>query len=333
MTRARSSLIDPGITPYYHCMARCVRRAYLCGLDYLTGKDYEHRRQWVVDKLTEQASIFAIEVCAYAVMSNHYHVVLHINTRMADNWSRDEVLNRWTRLFTGPIQVQRYLSRDRLTEAELNHIDELVEEYRARLQDISWFMRCLNEHLARAANKEDGCRGRFWEGRFKSQTLLDEAALLTCMAYVDLNPIRAKLADTPEHSKFTSIKERIEKKLDNTACRQPSGLKPFRCQGQTPDLALPFILQHYLELVDWSGRVVRADKRGSIAESVPPVLDRLGIDSDEWLKTMQWNNRFYQAVGKLQAMKAFAVKSGQQWLQGLGVCSRLYPSPLPSVHC
>ena len=326
MTRARSSLIDPGSTPYYHCMARCVRRAYLCGQDHLTGKDYEHRRQWVVDKLSEQVSIFAIEVCAYAVMSNHYHVVLHINALEADAWSRDEILNRWTRLFTGPMLVQRYLGRDRLSEAELRRIDEFVEEYRARLQDISWFMRCLNEHLAREANKEDGCRGRFWEGRFKSQALLDEAALLTCMAYVDLNPIRAKLADTPEQSEFTSIKERVEKKIDKTTRQQPPALKPFRCQGQNPELALPFILQHYLELVDWSGRVVRADKRGAIAEGIPPILDRLGIDSDEWLKTMTWNNRFYQAVGRLKAMKAFAVKAGQKWLQGLAACSRLYSS-------
>ena len=101
MTRARRNLIDPDSTPYYHCMARCVRRAYLCGQDHLTGKDYEHRRQWVVDRLKEQVSIFAIEVCAYAVMSNHYHVVLHINTLAVDNWNRDEVLSRWTRLFAG----------------------------------------------------------------------------------------------------------------------------------------------------------------------------------------------------------------------------------------
>ncbi len=325
MTRARSSLIDPATTPYYHCMARCVRRAYLCGKDHLTGKNYEHRRQWVVDKLTELASIFSIEVCAYAVMSNHYHVVLHINADAADNWSQGEVLSRWTRLFTGPILVQRYLSRYRLSKAELSRVDDYVEEYRERLRDISWFMRCLNEHLAREANKEDGCRGRFWEGRFKSQALLDEAALLTCMAYVDLNPVRAKLADTPEQSNFTSIKKRIEKRVDHSDRQQPFSLKPFRSQGQNPERALPFLLEHYLELVDWSGRVVRAGKKGAIAADIPPILDRLGIDSDEWLKTMAWNNRFYQAVGRLKAMRAFALKSGQRWLKGLNISSCLYP--------
>ncbi|WP_407919823.1 transposase, partial [Endozoicomonas numazuensis] len=115
---------------------------------------------------------------------------------------RDEVLQRWTTLFTGPMLVQRYMSRASLSSSELSRVDEYVDEYRLRLKSVSWFMRCLNEYLAREANKEDGCKGRFWEGRFKSQALLDEAALLTCMAYVDLNPIRAKLAPTPEQSDY-----------------------------------------------------------------------------------------------------------------------------------
>ncbi|WP_422133550.1 transposase [Endozoicomonas sp. ALD040] len=324
MAQARNTLIDPGTTPYYHCMARCVRQAYLCGENHLTGKNYEHRRQWVVDKLRELVSVFAIEVCAYAVMSNHYHVVLHINQSSARGWSRNQVLHRWTTLFRGPLLVQRHLAADKLGRAELARIDEYAEEYRRRLTDISWFMRCLNEHLAREANKEDQCKGRFWEGRFKSQALLDEAALLTCMTYVDLNPIRAGKVETPEESDYTSIQERVEQVTHSETKNQPLTLKPFCLQGQNTDVALPYLLHDYLELVDWSGRIVRADKKGSIPSCTPPILERLEIDPDEWLKTMQWNNRFYRAVGRLKAMKAYALEAGQKWLRGLNACSRLY---------
>ncbi|MGI9280493.1 MAG: transposase [Endozoicomonas sp.] len=324
MTRARSNLIDPGTTPYYHCMARCVRRAYLCGYDAFSGKDYEHRRQWVVDRLRELVTIFSIEVCAYAVMSNHYHVVLHINSQPARDWDLDDILNRWTQLFTGPLLVQRYLAGQTLSSSELSRVKEFAEEYRQRLQDISWFMRCLNEHLAREANKEDGCRGRFWEGRFKSQALLDEAALLTCMAYVDLNPIRAKMAKTPEHSEHTSIKERIDQTRNTATKKQPCLLKPFRSQGQNPDTALPYFMTDYLQLVDWSGRAVREDKRGFIPSDTPPILERLMIDPDEWLKTMRWNQRFYRAAGRLKAMKAYAQQTGQLWIQGMGSSGRIY---------
>ncbi|WP_461534765.1 transposase [Spongorhabdus nitratireducens] len=324
MTQARSNLIDPSSTPYYHCIARCVRRAWLCGEDHLTGKNYEHRRQWVVDRLEALVDIFAIEVCAYAVMSNHYHVVLHINRHPADKWTRDEVLMRWTSLFTGPLLAQRYLARDKLNTAELARVDDYVATYRDRLMDISWFMRCLNEYLAREANKEDGCKGRFWEGRFKSQALLDEAALLTCMTYVDLNPVRAKIATTPEKSDFTSVQERARHLAKSEGRMQPVTLKPFRAQGQKTDLALPYTLYDYFDLVDWSGRAVRLDKRGSISSDMPPILTRLGINPDEWVQTMGRGNRFYRAAGRVIAMKACALNSGQQWMQGMEVCRRLF---------
>ena len=88
-----------------------------------------------------------------------------------------------------------------------------IRLWRERLYDVSWFMRCLNETIAKMANKEDGCTGRFWEGRFKSQSLLDEQAVLTCMAYVDLNPIRTGIAKTPESSDLPVYK--VELKLTN----------------------------------------------------------------------------------------------------------------------
>jgi hypothetical protein len=138
------------------------------------------------------ANLFAIDAAAYAVMSNHYHIVVRIDVERAAGWSLEEVLERWMSLFTGPVLVQRYLSPEgaQMTEAQIEKVRELAEGYRERLTNLSWFMRILNENIAREANREDGVKGRFWEGRFKSQALLDEAALLSAMAYVDLNPIR-----------------------------------------------------------------------------------------------------------------------------------------------
>ncbi|WP_253705294.1 transposase, partial [Endozoicomonas ascidiicola] len=229
------------------------------------------------------SGIFALEICAYAVMSNHYHVILHINREQAESWNTKEVLSRWTQLFSGPVLVQRYLAGAIMDKGSLLKVEEFSEEYRHRLKDISWFMRCLNEHLVREANKEDGCKGRFWEGRYKSQALLDEAALLTCMAYVDFNPVRAKMAKIPKDSEYTSIKERADTYSSHQKKKQPRCLKPFKAPGQNPDKALPYTLACYFELVDWFGRIIHKGKRGKIEGDVPCVLDRLGIDPEEWL--------------------------------------------------
>ena len=163
-----------------------------------------------------------------------------------------------------------------------------------------------------------------WEGRYKSQALLDEAALLTCMAYVDLNPVRAKMAKTPETSDYTSVQERAEQAYGNTARKQVARLKTLRSQGQNPDQAIPFALSSYLELVDWTGRIVRQDKRGSIPADIPPILERLRIDPDEWVKTMRWNNRFRRAVGKLASLKAYAAQTGRRWVHGVSCSQSLY---------
>jgi len=210
LPKSRYAQMSLDATPYYHCMSRVVRKAFLCGIDINTGESYEHRRQWVEDKLLELGNIFALDVCAYAIMSNHYHVVLHINKAQADDWSNDQVIHNWHKLYKGNALLQRYLQGADLSKAERNALKEQVEVWRERLMSISWFMKILNEDLARQANKEDDCTGRFWEGRYKSQALLDEAALAACMVYVDLNPIRAKMNKTPETSAHTSIKTRID---------------------------------------------------------------------------------------------------------------------------
>ncbi|MEP3826810.1 MAG: hypothetical protein ABJM47_01875, partial [Lentilitoribacter sp.] len=193
MPQSRQSQISLIDTPYYHCVSRCVRRTFLCGMDKFTGQSYEHRRRWVEERLLFLASVFAIDICAYAVMSNHTHVVLCVDKSLAESWSMKEIIVRWHQLHQGTLLSQKFHRGDKLSPGEWFSLEETVEIYRQRLYDISWLMRNLNEHIAREANKEDGCTGRFWEGRFKSQALLDESAVLACMAYVDLNPIRAKM--------------------------------------------------------------------------------------------------------------------------------------------
>ena len=194
----------------FHLINRCVRRTYLCGKDRKSGKDYSHRKQWIRDRLEELAGIFGMDVLGFAVMSNHLHVVVRTRPDVVLEWSDDEITLRWWRLF--PQRRNEDQSPAEPTEFELNAIrnDKAgLKEKRKRLADISWFMRCLAEPIARRGNKDDEVTGRFWEGRFKAQPLLDETALAACMAYVDLNPIRAGIASTPETSDFTSVQERI----------------------------------------------------------------------------------------------------------------------------
>jgi len=212
MPYPRSALVSLEATPWYHVISRCVRRAFLCGEDRATGRNFEHRRGWIVERMEQLAGVFAVDVAAYAVMSNHFHQVVCVDAERAREWSQDEVLRRWTQLYTGPELVQQYLRDGEagLGSAQLAAVQGWAETYRARLADLSWYMRLLNESISRMANAEDGVTGRFWEGRFKSHALLDEAAVLTAMAYVDLNPIRARRATVPEDSAFTSIAERLQ---------------------------------------------------------------------------------------------------------------------------
>ncbi|PMN74015.1 transposase [Enterovibrio norvegicus] len=284
MTKARASLISIEATPYYHCVSRCVRRSFLCGYDEQEQQSYEHRRSWIEKRLLALAGAFCIDVCAYAIMSNHYHVVLHINAEKAKTLSNVEVVERWLTFHHGPALVQRFMQEDELSEAETERCNEIIEEWRKRLVSISWFMRLINQHIASEANREDDCTGHFWEGRFRSQALLDEKAVAAAMAYVDLNPVRAAIAETPETSDYTSVKARIEAIESNPA--SPLGLFPFAGNPrESMPAGIPFRLMDYLALVDWTGRQVRDDKHGHIDNALPPLLERLGFDAKSWLET------------------------------------------------
>ncbi|MEP1446298.1 MAG: transposase [Paraglaciecola sp.] len=322
MPQPRKSQISLSDTPYYHCVSRCVRRSFLCGVDSYSGQSYEHRRAWVQERLLFLGSVFAIDICAYAVMSNHVHVVLHVDMKQAQAWSDSEVIERWHRLHKGTLLTQMFVKGDTLSQGQLITLDDTIAEYRQRLYDISWLMRNLNEYIAREANKEDDCTGRFWEGRFKSQALLDEAALLACMAYVDLNPIRAKLATTPDTSTHTSIQQRITSIKQNTAT---ATLMPFVGNArQDMPKGIAYSLKGYCELVDTTGRIIRDDKAGHIDHHTQPILQRLGLSDEQWLTlATEFEKHFCYAAGTEIMMNHFKRHTGHQRIRGMGKAKTL----------
>jgi len=257
---------------------------------------------------------------------------------------------RWWRLFPKRRDDSGLPAEPSEEELEVLMSDkDKLKVIRERLGDISWFMRCLNENIARRANEEDGCTGRFWEGRFKCTALLDEAAELACMAYVDLNPIRAKVADTPEESEFTSVKDRIdarvakekikkfsEKQKENKPLTEsqlkaideikktseadkwlnPIGIKHYKSKDSRKGF-LSINLDEYLELLDWTGRSIKSNKRGKIPSHLSPILTRLNIDVDNWVNTvLSFGRIFYRVAGTIENIIKRAKKAGQTFFQG-----------------
>jgi len=329
MTQSRDSLISLSDTLYYHCISRCVRRAFLCGEDKFSGQSFEHRRQWIIERIRFLTAVFPIEVCAYSIMSNHYHLVLYVNKEELDSLSSQQVCERWSKIYSLPDIVDRWQKGRLSSDAQKEAAQLVVEEWRKRLLSISWFMRCLNEFIARKANKEDDCTGRFWEGRFKSQALLDEKALLTCMAYVDLNPIRAKMNSSIEQSEYTSVFERIHSKSHYAEKDDKALFKPLVkfIGAEYPDQSegICFSLIDYLELVDWTGRNIRGDDIGAISAQTPGLLGVLDIDHDAWLMLANdFGKTYHGAVGSLQELALFAEHTGKNWISGKRKLHQIY---------
>ncbi len=344
MPKPRKQQISLAVTPYYHCMSRCVRRAHLCGKDELTGRSFEHRRAWIESRALAIAQVFAIDIVSYAIMSNHYHVVLFVDKEKAKSWSHDEVLQQWYKLFKGNALLKKYINQEVLNPKEQKSLIGYAKKYRKRLKSISWFMRSLNEYIARKSNEEDKCTGRFWESRFKSQALLDESALLSCAVYVDLNPIRSGIATTPEKSDYTSIKQRCntaqKSRNPNHINAQHKGLHPFIGNQQVESKesnkksesnesnknrlltkGMPLSLTAYLELVEWTGQIQRPDKKGVIPKQEHSILTRLGMNQQQWLNISQrFEQSFKQFAGKEASLRKAAKVLNYRRPSGISLC-------------
>ena len=330
----RRDVLAAGEIQVVHCINRCVRRAYLCGQDPLTGTDYEHRRELIRQRLEFLAGIMGIEVLGYSVMSNHFHCILRSRYDVVETWSDDDVARKWWTLC--PARKTKDGLPAEPTEFELNSIRNDargLKEKRTRLSNISWFMRFLSERVAKVANKQDQCSGRFWEGRFRGQILLDSAAILACMQYVDLNPVRANIAVSPESSDFTSAQDRIvdlktaeevstpeaqDNRIEHgerAGWLAPIPLEPKRqaVRTKTPVRrssnkgCLSLGLGDYLQLLDWTGRQIRSDKRGAMPANLEPLFERLGISTELWVDcVVNFRKWFRSSVGRPKSMEAAA---------------------------
>jgi hypothetical protein len=336
MTQPRSTIVNPSVTRWYHCISRCVRQAFLIA----DNQEFD-RKAWIDNRLKELNSLFAVSVAGFSSMDNHFHLLLRIDPEVAQAWTPVQVVQRWLTLY--PLRVNRkpvvptQEDFDRLASDK-----KWVEARRSRLASLSWFMKCLKEPLSRKINREEKCRGTFFEGRFKSIAILDEESIFTVAAYIDLNPVAAGICGLPEHSPYTSIKERVEHliaqgRLHDVAqirngsvaaqrvsegIEQDHWLIPIedqRSQGSSREgIKEGFTLGQYLMLIDCMSRKVREGKV-NLSPDVESIFDRLEMDAQRWLvrvTQMLTSQRFYGSFmsASRDALRRVARKLGVRQL-------------------
>ena len=344
MTISRAKLVNLEVTRWYHCISRCVRRAFLFGEGEEDAEGL-NRKAWLDDRLHFLNDLFAVSVAGYAVLDNHLHTLVRIDLAKAKQWSPQEVARRWFVLFPPRDSKRKMIEvTSEFIESKVRDTG-WVEKIRERLSSISWFMKCLKEPLARLANKADDCKGTFFEGRFKSIAILDEESLLTVCAYIDLNPVAAGMAETPEESDHTSIKERIDHvaglgRIDDLRLAQQGSVVASKAAAQLEEdlwlipiedrraidsrregMLCGFTLGNYLMLVEHTGRIVRKGKV-SISPELAGIFDRVGTTAQRWqnrIKKMNGSRWFgsFMASSR-QLLRETASKLGFHHLANAG---------------
>ena len=227
-------------------------------------------------------------------MSNHYHVVVKTNPEHIAYWDDEEVARRWFRLCKCPDEDTR---KSRIAATLSN--TARMKELRKRLSSLSWFMRYINEPIARQSNKEDDCTGRFWQGRFDSEVLLEDSSVVTGMVYVDLNPIRAGMVDEPEQAPHTSLPYRLK---TQATCK----LGDLKRIGMT--------LSGYQALVRWTAQTGRG-----VNKPLPKsALMHVKGPPEQWHDRITAHRFKYRAYGTVGKLRAYAEALGQHWVKGVG---------------
>ncbi|MEZ6078786.1 MAG: hypothetical protein R3C56_24865 [Pirellulaceae bacterium] len=323
----RSEVFSPDESCIVHVISRVVRRCFLLGDDPITGKNYDHRKDWIENLLQHQAKHFGIDLLCFSLLSSHFHLVLKSQPDIVRTWNNREVARRW--LMLCPKRKRPDGSPAEPKETEINSIvnDAVkLKQIRSRLSDISWWMRLLCQKVAVRANKEDQQAGKFWQDRFRAIRILNESGLLACAAYVDLNPIRAALAETLEDSDYTSVQRRIQSlqspdkpsdrflaPLTIDELRDELGSRPsssgYRCSDNG---FLNMSSEDYLALLDWTARQVVNGKRGVTPADTPPILERLGLEPDVWCELVQDFDTLFSLVAGRPAAIDQARTRGRQ---------------------
>lgn len=352
MTTARKNFMHASIVGTYHLFVRCVRRSFLQGFDDYSGKDYSHRKFWVPKQMMHLLKAYAIEIVAYAGMDNHYHLIARNRPDLLKDLSPFEIAARW--LIIHPTKEMRIEKRKTPSKEELEAtlLKNDAEKLRSRLSDISWFMWDLNQYIAVKANREDKCKGAFFESRFSSQILANDAAILTCMIYCDLNPIRAKIADSIETSIHTSgyvryqaevaknnllkaeelkenkpnkkLNKRQEKeiKIQKGIAKKVDWLSPLEkfdlnLKDNSRKPILNITTNKYLDLLDFTGREYHKDKPGIIPGTIAPILAVMGLSQKQWFERLKnYGKWYYRVLGPLIDLKEKLIELKQHWFKG-----------------
>lgn len=312
MATPRKLLVDPVNPCAYHLVSKCTRSMFLCGWDRLTRRQYGHRRRWLVQRARALAACFAVDLLNYSVMSNHFHLLVFYDPKANETWSDEEVAQRWVDAFPPPqpssavrgkfaaAKIWERRKADR-RELVLSNPDRL-ERARRTLGSLSSFMKHLKQPIARRANLEDGCEGHFFEQRFYSGALLSEKAIIAAAAYVDLNPVRADLAERLDEYEEVSIAERIR---ENSAKRLNDYLRPIASGLGQHRSYMEITLGDYVGLLE-----------GIIAAQTTP--DKKKAQGD---RISDWRAQFYalskrqRAYGSAEQLRAWTRDRGLRCLE------------------